>query len=231
MDGVGKHDTSLIGVGLYAPADAARLINVPAAKLARWLKGHGSGNRSYPPLWNRQIELIDGGLYLGFLDLIQSRMASAFIEAGLSAQKVRRALVLARELIDNEHPFATSRFRTDGRTLLLEALTDAEDDRPLVDLFKRGQYVMRNVIEPSLKGIDFETDIAARWWPKGRSSDIVLDPKRQFGQPIIESVGVPTAVLSAAASAEGSVTRAAEMYRVSQEAVQRAVDFELGLSA
>jgi uncharacterized protein (DUF433 family) len=228
---VGKHDTSLVGLGLYSPADAARLIKVPAAKLTRWLKGHGSGNRTYPPLWNRQLELIDGGLYLGFLDLVQSRMASAFIAAGLSPQKVRHALILAKELIENEHPFATSRFKTDGRTLLLEALTDTEEDRPLVDLFKRGQYVMRNVIEPSLKGIDFETDIAARWWPRGRASGIVIDPKRQFGQPIVDSFGVPTAILSAAALAEGSVAKAAEIYRVTPEAVRRAIDFESGLTA
>ncbi|KPF70185.1 hypothetical protein IP69_09875 [Bosea sp. AAP35] len=228
---MGKHETSLVGLGLYSPADAARLIKVPAAKLTRWLKGHGSGNRTYPPLWTRQIEPIDGGLYLGFLDLIQSRMTAAFIAAGLSPQKVRHALVLAKDLIENDHPFATSRFKTDGRTLLLEALTDTEEDRPLVDLFKRGQYVMRNVIEPSLKGIDFETDIAVRWWPRGRSQDIVLDPKRQFGQPIVDSFGVPTSVLSAAASAEGSVAKAAEIYRVTPEAVRRAVDFELGLSS
>lgn len=226
-----KHDTSLIGLGLYTPAEAARLIKVPAAKLTRWLKGHGSGNRTYAPLWHGQIDLHDDKLYLGFLDLVQSRMASAFIAAGLSPQKVRRALVLARELIEHDHPFATSRFRTDGRTLLLEALGEGEDDRPLVDLFKRGQYVMHRVIEPSLKGIDFDTDIASRWWPRGRASDIVLDPTRQFGQPIIESVGVPTSILSAAAEAEGSITRAAQLFRVSPTAVQRAVDFERGLAA
>ncbi|KRE21383.1 hypothetical protein ASE66_28535 [Bosea sp. Root483D1] len=226
-----KHDTSLIGLGLYTPAEAARLIKVPAAKLTRWLKGHGSGNRTYPPLWHGQVDLHDDKLYLGFLDLVQSRMASAFIAAGLSPQKVRRALILARELIEHDHPFATSRFRTDGRTLLLEALGEDEDDRPLVDLFKRGQYVMHKVIEPSLKGIDFDTDIAARWWPRGRASDIVLDPARQFGQPIIESVGIPTSILSAAAEAEGSVTRAARLFRVSTAAVQRAVDFEHGLAA
>lgn len=226
-----KHDTSLVGLGLYTPAEAARLIKVPAAKLTRWMKGHGSGNRTYAPLWHGQVDLHDGKLYLGFLDLVQSRMASAFIAAGLSPQKVRRALVLARELIEHDHPFATSRFRTDGRTLLLEALSDDDDDRQLVDLFKRGQYVMHKVIEPSLKGIDFDTDIAARWWPKGRSSDIVLDPARQFGQPIVESVGVPTSILKAAVDAEGSISRAAHIFRVSPGVVQRAVDFERSLAA
>jgi uncharacterized protein (DUF433 family) len=228
---MGKHDTSLVGLGLYTPAEAARLIKVPAPKLTRWLRGHGSGNRTYEPLWRGQVDLGDGAVYLGFLDLIQSRMAAAFIAAGLSPQKVRRALGLAREIIDTDHPFATSRFKTDGRTLLLEALGHDSEDRPLVDLFRRGQYVMHKVIEPSLKGIDFDTDIASRWWPAGRSSDIVVDPKRQFGQPIIDSAGIPTAILSAAAEAEGSIEMAARMFRTSPAVVQRAIDFELGLSA
>lgn len=228
---MGKHDISLVGVGLYTPSEAARLIKIPAAKLSRWLKGHEAGGKSYPPLWTGQIENVDGGLYLGFLDLVQSRMASAFIEAGLSPQKVRHALQLAKDIIANDHPFASSLFKTDGRTLLLEALTDDVEDRPLVDLFRRGQYVMRKIIEPSLKGIEFEADVAARWWPTGRASDVVLDPKRQFGQPIIDSFGVPTSVLSAAFAAEGSIAKAAEVYRVSPAAVRHAVEFEQGLAA
>lgn len=228
---MGKHDTSLVGLGLYTPSEAARLIKVPAPKLIRWLRGHGSGNRAYEPLWHGQIDIGDGATYLGFLDLIQCRMAAAFIAAGLSPQKVRRALILARDIIDADHPFANSRFKTDGRTLLLEALGSDTEDRPLVDLFRRGQYVMHKIIEPSLKGIDFDTDTASRWWPTGRSNDIVVDPKRQFGQPIIDSAGVPTAILKAAAEAEGSVEMAARMFRISPVAVRRAVDFELGLAA
>jgi hypothetical protein len=46
-------------------------------------------------------------------------------------------------------------------------------------------------LPPSLapRGTPF-TDIAARWWPLGRTRGIVIDPKRQFGQPIDDATGV-----------------------------------------
>ena len=58
---------------------------------------------------------------------------------------------------------------------------------------------MQKVIEPSLKNLEFESDVATRWWPLGRAKGVVVDPKRQFGQPIDDATGVPTSVLAQAA--------------------------------
>lgn len=226
-----KQDTSLIGLGLYSPVEAAALTSVPSRKIIRWLRGHSIGDRSYLPLWTSQIEAINGdGLYLSFLDLVQLRVANAFIEAGLSPQKVRRAVAYGTEIVSSDYPFANARFRTDGKTVILHVLDEAGDEK-LIDLFKGGQYLMHKVIEPSLKGLDFEDDIAARWWPLGRAKGIVVDPKRQFGQPIDDLTGVPTKVLAEAAKAEGSPQQAAKLFMVPIASVNRAVAFELQLAA
>jgi hypothetical protein len=57
--------SSLIGVGLYTPAEAQRLLGVPAGKISRWLTGHVVGGKRYDPLWSPQIDLGDGKTYLG----------------------------------------------------------------------------------------------------------------------------------------------------------------------
>jgi uncharacterized protein (DUF433 family) len=224
-----KQDLSLIGIGLYTPAEAARLIHVPSQRLHRWLTGYAIGDREYERLWSPQVDLGDDGTFLGFLDLVQARVAIAFIDAGLSPQKVRRAIILGREILKSEYPFASARFRTDGRTVILQVLISGEDDA-LIDLFQ-GQYLMKKVVEPSLKGLEFEQDLAVRWWPDGKGSGIVLDPKRQLGQPIDADTGVPTAVLAAAVKGEGSVEKAARAYRVPPASVRRAVQFEQKLAA
>jgi uncharacterized protein (DUF433 family) len=90
---------------------------------------------------------------------------------------------------------------------------------------------MKNIVEPSLKGLEFGKDLAVRWWPAGKEDRIVIDPRRQFGQPIDAETGVPTSVLATAATAEGSVERAARAYRVPTAAVRRAVRFEQKLAA
>jgi hypothetical protein len=63
----------------------------PRLKLIRWLRGHSVSGRRYEPLWNPQINLGDDTIYLGFRDLMEARVANAFINAELSPQKVRIA--------------------------------------------------------------------------------------------------------------------------------------------
>ena len=224
-----KPDLSLIGLGLYTPAEAQRLIGIPRSTLVRWLRGHDGARRFYEPLWNSRLDIEDG-TFLSFLDLVQARVAGALVGAGVSPQKVRAAIALAKEIVENDYPFASSYFRTDGKTVILQVLTEDEDER-LIDLFRGGQYVMKHVIEPSLRGLEFEDDIAARWWPFGKSSGILVDPKRQFGQPIEAESGIPTSVLAQAVKTEGSIEHAAQAYMIPPAAVRRAIHFEERLAA
>jgi uncharacterized protein (DUF433 family) len=227
-----KQDLSLIGVGLYSPAEAAALTSIPSRKIHRWLRGHAIDGKEYPPLWTSYLEKFDAAsLYLSFLDLVQLRVADAFIREGLSPQKVRRAVQYGAEIVSSVYPFASARFRTDGKTVILHVLDADQGDERLIDLFKHGQYLMQRVIEPSLKGLEFEGDTAARWWPLGRAKGIVIDPKRQFGQPIDDATGVPTSILAQAAKAEGSAGQAAKLFKVPTSSVNRAVAFELQLAA
>jgi uncharacterized protein (DUF433 family) len=226
-----KPDLSLIGLGLYSPTEAAALIGVPSRKIIRWLRGQTAAGKEYEPLWTSQLDqLAIGSVYLSFLDLVQLRVADAFIREGLSPQKVRRAIQHGAEIVRSEYPFANAKFRTDGKTVILHVLDEVGDDR-LIDLFKGGQYLMHKIIEPSLRGLEFEDDMAVRWWPMGRARGVVLDPKRQFGQPIDDATGVPTAVLADAVKAEKSALRVSKLFMVPVNSVNRAVAFELQRAA
>ncbi len=231
-----QKSAQLLGIGIYSIAEASKYIKVPSTKLSRWVKGHGGGNRAYDRLWRPQIELEDGTVYVGFRDLVQSRFAQALIDEGLSPQKVRLAIPRAGEIMNHDHPFAASRLQTDGRTIFLNVFTDeaSNDDvkqQRLIDLLRNEQFVMKRIVEPSLRGIEFEDDWAARWWPFGRSFGVVLDPLRQFGEPIDYESGIPVSVLSAAVRADGSVKAAARALVVPIRAVTRAVSFEQKLAA
>jgi len=110
----------LIGVGLYTPAEAGRLLKVSPLKISRWLRGHRIGDRNYAPLWTSEVDLGDGHVYLGFRDLMEVRVADAFIrEIGVSPQRVRAAIQLASTIIGSDHPLSMDRFRTDGREIFL----------------------------------------------------------------------------------------------------------------
>ncbi len=221
----------LIGIGLYTPADASRLLGVPAPRITRWLRGYSKGDREYEPLWRSQVDLDDGQVYLGFRDLMEVRIADRFIGLGISSQRVRAAIRLASTMIGDARPLSTNQFRTDGRGIFLRTIET--DDRggereQLLDLFK-GQYEFSQIITPLLKGIDFDDQgVPASWWPAGRARKILIDPARAFGQPIDAESSVPTGVLAAAGGGLG-VESAARAYGVSVGAVTRSMAFEAGL--
>lgn len=220
---------SLLGIGLYTPVEASRLLKISSAKIARWLRGHEIKGKRYEPLWTPQISLPSDGLFLGFRDLMELRAVSALLNEGVSAISIRKAIVEARNYVEDERPLSTLQFRTDGRGIFLEIASDTGDEK-LLDLLNR-QYAFKKLLEMSLRNTDFDGTVPARWWPAARQKKILVDPERSFGQPIDVETGVPTAALSAAAKAEGSVEKAAKLWIVPVSAVRRAVAFERDLYA
>jgi len=222
----------LVGIGIYTAAEASRLLKVASRKINRWLCGHETNGRFYEPLWTPQVSLGDDQLYLGFRDLMEIRVAAAFIDLGIPALRVRSAIELARDAHSIEYPLSADSFRYAGREIFLRVFerdeTGAERER-LISTFRR-QYVIQDVLRPLLKNIDFADDGSPRlWWPKGRAGHIVIDPLRAFGQPIDADTSVPTAILAAAAKHEGPEA-AARNFEVPIAAVRRAISFEAGLA-
>lgn len=224
---------SLLGIGLYTASEAGRLTGVPATQIRRWLAGYQFRDRGKAqladPLWQPQVERIGREVELGFRDLIEIKLVAAFRKAGVSLQAIRRAIAIARKIIDNPYPLSTAKFRTDGRTIFLQVQEEAHEPA-VIDLLK-GQYAFRRIIEPSFRDLDLEDGIASRWWPLSHRRSVVLDPERNFGQPIVAKDGVPTFALAQAVMAEGSIKKAAKAFEVSEKSVRDAVEFERRLAA
>jgi uncharacterized protein (DUF433 family) len=224
----------LLGTGIYSVPEASKISGVSAPRIRRWAKGYqykvGSQTKRSPAVWDTDLPPIGGIVSLSFLDLLEVRFIDAFLEAGLGWKKLRFAASAAKELLNTNHPFSTRSFKTDGRTIFAE-IVEARGERKLLDLI-RSQYAFNQVISPSLyKGIEFSrSDMPIRWWPMGTRSQVVIDPARAFGQPIINRDGVPTAVLAQAVEVEGSVERVARWFEVAPSAVRTAMRFEKKLA-
>lgn len=225
---------TLLGVGLYTVPEASRLTGISQDRIRRWLRGYefeSSGQTRYsPPLWTPQIPQLDGRLGLAFLDLIEVQFVHAFRVHGVKWKTLRLAAWRARQIFNHHHPFATKRFLTDGHSIFAE-LHHETHEKSLLDL-AQNQFAITQVISPSLiAAIDFDEDQAERWWPLGRRKQVVIDPKRSFGQPIVNEGGVPTVVLADAYRAERSIKRVVAWFDVGKAAVRDAVEYERKLAA
>lgn len=79
---------------------------------------------------------------------------------------------------------------------------------------------------PHLQRVDYSSVSGlARQWNIG--ADVVIDPARALGKPIVRASGMPTAVLSAAYHANGrDAERVADWYGVTPTDVEAAISFE-----
>lgn len=221
--------TSLLGVGLYTIPEAARLLRAKKIDVHRWMFGYDYNvrgeKRHQDPVVGEQLTL-DSTKALTFHDLLEVRFVNALRGCNVSLQAIRKAAANARELFNTKHPFVLRRIETDGRTIFAKAADDT-DDEALLDLVKRQYGFRRFLAESIIKGIEFDDDVACRWYPLDHSKAIVLDPERSFGRPIVSEFGVPTWVLHEAYLAENKDrARVARIYEVTPRAVDQAVQFE-----
>ena len=211
------------GIGAYSPVEAGRLLDIPPATIRHWVFGysydHHGPRRNQPPLWRPQYGTAMEEPLLGFRDLLEARIVRGLRRQNFPMQTIRRCLEVARELVNDEHPFSTRRFKTDGKTLFVE------QGDGVLDL-KQRQHVFRSVIAPTLTDLDFDLDAASRWWLNPKRRTLVIDPERAFGQPIVAESGVTTASLAQAVEAEGSVEKVASWFDLSPAVVQDALRFE-----
>ena len=181
MNAPARIDWDKIGqVGLYPVAMAARILGESPHKVRSWIDGNP--NSTALPIIQRQLPPIDGRTVLGFLDLIEARFVRHFDRLGLSPQFIRAVADKLRARLDTDHPFATNkRFRTDGRTIIME--TAWEEEIQLLNL-RNDNFEMEEIIAPSLfENVLYADDLAYRWHPVRGLPRVVLDPESAFWSP------------------------------------------------
>jgi uncharacterized protein (DUF433 family) len=167
---------------------------------------------------------------LSFLDLIEACFVKVFLDHGVSLHTIRLVAEEAERMFKTTHPFCVKRFETDGRTILARLRDEhADGGERLLDL-KRKHFVFPAVFTPLVKTLDYDTSgDAVRWWPRGRGTPIVLDPKRAFGAAIVDRSCVPTRALFDAHTAGEAPENIAKWFRVELAEVRAAIAFEKSL--
>lgn len=217
-------DESIIGLGVYTPREAARLVGTSPQQVLRWTRGSGTDT----PLWNAQYQFLDDDVTeISFLDMIEVRVVAAMRRANISLQSIRFAISFAQEKYGLERPLASQAFKTDGTEILMEAV---ESDGDFVSLSKKrpGQKVFREIIAQSLNDLEYDGETVARWRPHG-FDDIIIDPKRFFGDPVLDSYGISTSTLKSEFDEFGDFKYLAGIYEVPEVLVKASVRFEKSL--
>ena len=87
-----KESITLLGVGFYNRAEAARLLKVHPARLNRWVHGYTYKTREESKHIERRkgpvvlvdLPTVDSTIALSFVELMELRIVKSFIDRGIS---------------------------------------------------------------------------------------------------------------------------------------------------
>ncbi len=214
-----------LGRGVYARADVARIASLQPRRVTRWLAGYkwtaadGSERASGPMVATQHRARVD------FAELVELLFVAGFVRAGVPTRVVRAVHDEAEEEFGTPHPFTLKRFEHDGRSIMERVCVDGEEI--LIDRY-RAQRLVESVMLPLVRRLNYDefTKQAMRFFPMGTERPIVLDPRRNFGEPSVVSRRVPTRILAAAMSGGETETRVARWYSVRPDEVAAAVEYE-----
>lgn len=216
-------DIDIFGKGIYSPRQAARLVGGTPVEIRRWTRGSGPTE----PLWHAYYQELDDTAELSFADLIEVRVVKAFKQAGVTTQAIRFAISFAQQKFGVERPLSTLSFKTDGREILMDAI---EKDGEFVSLAKThpGQKVSSEIIKQSVRDLEYEGEHVARWRPS-QAREVVIDPARQFGTPVLDQYGISTATLFSEFQTFKDARYLAKIYEIPLRIINEAIRFEAQL--
>lgn len=216
----------------YTLAEAAHYVHVPLPTVRSWVGKDRGGGRPRP------LILVDpdpsGAFLLSFNNLIELHVLSGVRRVHrLKLDAIRKSVAFMAERLHSQHPLASHAFLTDGVSLFIEIAGQ------LVDTSKARQLAIRDVIELYLKRIERdEHGLARRLFPFTRPLRdtavdeqqprlVVIDPRIEFGRPVVAGTGITTAMLVGRYKAGDSIDDLAEDYRVGNDKVEEAIRCEM----
>lgn len=199
-------------IPFYKVSEAARYARSNSATVARW---HRLG---VMPGKEPRAEL-------SYLQLIELAVAAAMRRVNIPLAEIRDARDYFARVLETEFPFASYRFKADGKRIVLE-YREIEPATGLGKLiYSDGQLGWKEVVEPLLKEFEYEDEgLAVRWHVAGLNSHVLIDPQIAFGAPHVR--GAATWILRDRYNGGESVPDLAEDFDLDKNIVLDALRFE-----
>lgn len=218
----------ILGHGVYDLTEAARLTQLKPQRVREWFYGRPRGQMRRP-VFRSDYQSVGGDRAISFFDLIELKIAGQLRDRGVSLQALRKVHKQLQADLKARHPFCRKEVLTDGKTVFTLGLGE-ENKAEMIEVLTH-QRVFVEILLPFLKRLDYDevTSLARRWCI---ADMVVIDPAICLGKPIVEDIGIATAILAAAYEANNhDAELVADWYKVHSKHVIAAVEFERSIAA
>ncbi|WP_343577572.1 DUF433 domain-containing protein [Mycobacterium sp.] len=223
-------------VPLYTLGEASRCLLVSRTTLATWADGYERRSATGPTVKGQPIitafpRTARSDARLPFVGVAEAYVLNAFRRAGVPMQRIRPSLDWLTNNV-GPHALASQDLCTDGAEVLWRFAErsgeGSPDDQVVKGLIvpRSGQYVFKDIVEHYLKQICFADDKFATLirLPQYGDADVVLDPRRGYGQPVFDASGARVADVLGPLRAGATFQAVADDYGVTESQLRDALD-------
>lgn len=212
-------ETVKLGEGIYTASDAANILKLPYRKINYWfnkyLKMRFEQSANF-----RYFFTVDNSVAVNFYTLIEIYVFYQLKENKISSHKIVDAHNAIAGILNTKYPFAKSEMLVSGGGILFKYGED------IISADKKLQYNIKKVIIPFSHKIEFDNNnFAHKYYPLGKKNAVVVNPKNQFGQPIIEGTNIAAQTIIELHESGESIKMISKLYDISQKQVKDAIQF------
>ncbi len=211
---------TVLDIEIYEVGEAARLLGVHARTLRNWLDGYTARGKTYPPVLREQST---GSDLLTWGEFVEAGFLKEYRSERVPLPEIRSYVDAWRDRLGVKYPLAHQQpFTGADRHLMDLAKADAGDN--MIYRFLDNQLVLAPWSEDFVKKVEFDHNVATRYWPAGQDEAVVIDPKRSFGAPTVD--GIRTEILYEMFAAGDQMDEIADGYDLDRGKVEAAVRYE-----
>lgn len=171
---------------MYSFSEVAHLAHVSVSTVRNWLLGYTTATGEVGPLIKSHQQ---DDKACSFLELIEIVVAASFRKAEHKSFKtVRKAYDNARRIYNLDFPFASMELKGIGGHIV-HIMRIPEASLQAID--QPEQFTLPGLVQQILdEQIEYELDLASKWWPVGKGGPIVIDPRVSSGLPVVKDRGI-----------------------------------------
>lgn len=175
----------------YLVREAASIARVSPQTVSGWFYGYpGSPGERELPVFPEGKERRRA---LSYHQLVEVAYVASCRKHGMSLKRIKRARAYLATAFGVDHPFSDLRLLTAGPHILADFGLNE-----LLVADRGGQASWKPFILDRISEFEFdsETSLALRWFPRGRHVPVFIDPRFNFGKPVLARSGVATWVVA-----------------------------------
>ena len=205
---------------MYSFREVSHLSGVSVGTVRNWLLGYSTPQGEVKPLLKGHPA---EEKTCSFLHLIEIVVAAKFRKAEHESYRtVRRAYDNARKLFKLDYPFASMDLKAIGGHIVhimhVPGLSLQAVDQP-------EQFTLPDLVQETIAQLEYEEDLASRWYPVGKDVPIVVDPRISAGLPVIKGRGITVEAINKRFQARQKIEFIERDFELEPDVVEEAIRF------